>query len=195
MTKTQTMICTPSRIRTQLPTESYRRMRQGQVSASNWNSHDVECWQCGKVLKASSLGRHLADVHDIYQQAVVAEELLEDGPPVLYMVRAELHDEALPCPYPGCIGQLQDGWMMRRHFRNVHPMDLVKVPKEGRFNRCERCGMQVNPLYPHHRLTNKCQVGWRDDDNGKRRSQQRWPSANSSRYTAMSSSGSKYTSI
>ena len=77
-TKTQTMICTPGTIRIQLPMESYRRMQQGQVSASNWNSCDVECRQCGKVLKASSLSRHLADVHDIYQQAVVAEELLED---------------------------------------------------------------------------------------------------------------------
>jgi hypothetical protein len=37
-TKTQTMICTPGRIRMQLPTESYRRMQQGQASASDWNS-------------------------------------------------------------------------------------------------------------------------------------------------------------
>ncbi len=113
MTKTQTMICTPDKIRTQLPTESYRRMRQGQVSASDWNSCNVECRQCGKVLKASSLSHHLADIHDIYQQAVVAEELLEDRPPVLYTVRAELQDQALPCPYPGCNGQLRNGWMMR----------------------------------------------------------------------------------
>ncbi len=137
-TKTQMMICTPGKIRTQLPrTESYRRMRQGQVSASDWNSRNVECWQCGKALKASSLGCHLADIHDIYQQAVVAEELLEDQPPVLYTVRAELHDQALPCPYPGCNGRLRNGWMMRQHFHDVHPMDLVKVPKEGRFEQCE----------------------------------------------------------
>ncbi len=89
-TKTQTMICTPGRIRMQLSMESYRQMQQGQGSASEWNSCNVECRQCGKVLKASSLGRHLADVHDIYQQVVVAEELLEDQPPVLYTVRAEL---------------------------------------------------------------------------------------------------------
>jgi hypothetical protein len=126
--------------------ESYRRMQQGQVRVSEWNSCDVECRQCGKVLKASSLGRHLADVHDIYQQAVVADELLEAQPPVLYMVRAKLHARDLPCPYLGCNGRLQDGWMMRRHFQDVHPMDLIKVPKEGRFDRCERCGMQVHPL-------------------------------------------------
>jgi hypothetical protein len=134
-------------------------MRQGQVSASNWNSCNVECRQCKKVLKASSLGRHLADIHDIYQQAVVAKELLEDRPPVLYTVHAELHDHALPCPCPGCNGRLRDGWMMQRHFRDVHPMDLITVPKEGRFERCERCGMQVNPLYLRHRLSNECQVG------------------------------------
>jgi hypothetical protein len=136
-TKTQTMICTPGRIRMQLSTESYRRMKQGQINVSEWNSCIVECRQCGKVLKASSLGRHLADVHDIYQQAVVAKELLEDQPPVLYTVHAELHARALPCPYLGCTGQLRDGWMMRQHFRDVHPMDLVKVPKEGRFDRCK----------------------------------------------------------
>jgi hypothetical protein len=38
-------------------------------------------------------------------------------------------------------------------------MDLVKVPKAGRFEQCERCGMQVNPLYPCHRLSKECRVG------------------------------------
>jgi hypothetical protein len=90
---------------------------------------------------------------------VVAKELLEDRPPVLYMVSAELHARNLPCPYPGCEGQLQDGWMMRQHFWDVHPMDLVKVPKEGRFDCCERSGMQVHPLYPSHRLSKEFQVG------------------------------------
>jgi hypothetical protein len=38
-------------------------------------------------------------------------------------------------------------------------MDLVKVPKEGKFDRCERCGMQVHPMYPQHRYTKECQIG------------------------------------
>ena len=37
-------------------------------------------------------------------------------------------------------------------------MDLVKVPKEGKFRRCRRCRMQGNPRYPCHRLTKECQV-------------------------------------
>jgi hypothetical protein len=68
-------------------------MRRGRVTASEWNSRDVECQTCGKVLKASTLGRHLADVHDIYQQTVIAEELLEIRPPVLYTVDVHHHKQ------------------------------------------------------------------------------------------------------
>ena len=89
--KTQTMICTPGQFRTQLPSESYRRMMVGRVTASEWNSCDVTCYMRRKEMKASSLSRHLADVHDIYQQTVVAEELLELHPPDFYTVITELH--------------------------------------------------------------------------------------------------------
>ena len=71
--KTQTMICTPGRIRTQLPFESYRRMQRGRVTAAELNARPVECRQCGKVMLASSLGRHLADVHDIYQSQAISK--------------------------------------------------------------------------------------------------------------------------
>ncbi len=157
--KTQTMICMPGRIWMQLPTESYRRMQRGRVTAGEWNARDVECQQCGKELKASSLGRHLADVYEIYQQAVVAEALLEVHPPVTYTVSTALHARALSCLYLGCKGHLWDGWMMRRHFWDVHLMDLVKVPKEGKFDHCKQCGMQVHPMYPQHRYTKECQIG------------------------------------
>jgi hypothetical protein len=127
--KTQTMICTPGRIKTQLPSESYRRMMIGRVTASEWNSCDVECYQSGNEMKASSLSHYLADVHDIYQQTVVAKELLELCPPILYTVSAGLHARDLPCPYPWCLGRLGIGWRMGRHFWDVHPLDLVMVPK------------------------------------------------------------------
>ncbi len=38
-------------------------------------------------------------------------------------------------------------------------MDLVEVPKEGKFDHCEQCGMQVHPMYPHHRYTKECRIG------------------------------------
>ena len=110
-------------------------------------------------MKASSLSHHLADVHDIYQQTVVAEELLELRPPVAYTVSTELHAQDLPCLYPWCLGRLGNGWMMHQHFWNVHPLDLVIVPKEGPYLRCERYGMQVNSFYPNYWHTKECQVG------------------------------------
>ena len=64
--KTQTMICTPGQILTQLPTKLYRRMQRSRVTAAKFNSRDVQCYQCGKGMKTGSLGCHLADVHDIY---------------------------------------------------------------------------------------------------------------------------------
>ena len=62
-------------------------------------------------------------------------------------------------PFPGCDGILSSGRMMRCHFWDVHSMDLVKVPKEGKFPRCRRCGMQVDPRYARHQYTKECQVG------------------------------------
>jgi hypothetical protein len=119
----------------------------------------MQCYQCGNGMKVCSLGRYLADVHDIYQQAVVAEDLLEDQPPATYTASTELHGRDLLCPFPGCEGRLRDGWIMRQHFRDVHPMDLVAAPKEGKYDRCQQCGMQVIPLYPRHRFSKECQVG------------------------------------
>ncbi len=65
----------------------------------------------------------------------------------------------LSCPFPECGGFLKSGWMMRQHFRDVHPQDLVKVPKAGKFCRCTQCRVQVDPQYPRHRFTKECQLG------------------------------------
>ena len=151
------MICTPGWIRTQLPVESYRRMDRGQVRAAEWNACPVECRQCGKTMLASSLGHHLAHVHDIYQSQMVAEELLEHRPPATYTV---MHWRVgkLVCPFPICEGILNDSWNLRRHFWDVHPMDLVVVLSEGKHQRCQQCGMQVK-FYPRHYTSNECRIG------------------------------------
>jgi hypothetical protein len=64
--KTQAMTCTPGTIRLQLPTESYLRMRAGRTPAAKWNACTVSCRECGKDMRAGSLGCHLADQHQIY---------------------------------------------------------------------------------------------------------------------------------
>ena len=109
-------------------------------------------------MKANSLSCHLADVHNVYQQTVVAKELLELKPAVTYDVTG-WSPARLACPYPGCDGILTGKWMMWRHFRDIHSIDLIKVPKEGKFPQCRQCRMQVGPWYPRHAYTKECQVG------------------------------------
>jgi hypothetical protein len=157
--KTQAMICTPGRIRVQLPSESYRRMRTGRVSATEWEARIVTCRECGKQMRHSSLGRHLANVHDIYQQAVVAADLLEERESNTYVADVSYSGKFFTCPFPGCLGVLNSGWMMRRHFRDVHPKDLVELQHEGFYPRCEWCRMQCNPSYPTHINTKECRAG------------------------------------
>jgi hypothetical protein len=155
--KTQAMTCMPGTIRLQLPTESYLRMRTGRTPAAEWDACTVTCRECRKDMWASSLDRHLADQHQINQQQMVAEELLNRREGVTYAVAPGCG--SLKCLFPLCKGMLASGWMMQRHFRDLHPLDYVVVPKEGRYSRCPYCGMQTNPRYPAHINTKECQVG------------------------------------
>jgi hypothetical protein len=82
-------------------------------------------------MRASSLSRHLADLHKIYQQQVVAEELLKRRKGVVCEVKEGYGK--LKCPFPLCKGELTGGWMMRRHLRDLHALDYVTIPKEGRY--------------------------------------------------------------
>jgi hypothetical protein len=156
--KMQAMICTPSRISPQLSTNSYHhRHGYGTQMRAQWDVRKVKCRQCQAIVNASSLSHHLADLHEVYQQTVVAEELLDNQAGVSYRATT-LANGKIPCPFPGCVGELGSSWMLRRHFRDVHPMDLVIVPKE-QHPRYKRCGMQVNFAYPRHTRTKECTMG------------------------------------
>ncbi len=77
--KMQTMICTPGQITIQLLTHSYRhRHGYGTYMREQWDARTVECRQCQAKINASFLSCHLADLHKVYQQTVVAEELLDN---------------------------------------------------------------------------------------------------------------------
>jgi hypothetical protein len=53
--KMQTMVCTPGRIRIQLPEDSYARLHGGTTLAGEWNSQMVVCRQCDALMMANSL--------------------------------------------------------------------------------------------------------------------------------------------
>jgi hypothetical protein len=117
--KMQAMICTPGQISTQLSTDSYRRRHSyGTHTREQWDARKVECRQCQATMNASSHSSHLADLHEVYQQTVVVEELLDDQTGVSYMATT-LANGKISCPYPGCVGDLGSRWMLRCHFRDT----------------------------------------------------------------------------
>jgi hypothetical protein len=73
--KTQTMICTPGRIRIQLLEDSYAWMRGGMTLAGEWESGMVICCQCNALVQTSSLQGHSAEQHGTYQAVVVQTTL------------------------------------------------------------------------------------------------------------------------
>ncbi len=157
--KMQAMICTPGRISTQLSTDSYHhRHGYGIQTRAQWDARKVKCRQCQAIANASSLSRHLAELHEVYQQMVVAEDLLDDQAGVLYRATT-LPNGKIPCSFSGCVGELGSSWMLRCHFWDIHPIDLVIAPKKQQFLCCERCGMQVNFAYPRHTRMKECMMG------------------------------------
>ena len=90
---------------------------------------------------------------------MVAGELLDERVSVTYTAEQRPGGK-LQCPVDGCLGNLKDGWNMRRHFRDIHPRDKVIVKKEGQsFPRCGYCGMQTDPAVRGHWRTDSCLIG------------------------------------
>ena len=72
----------------------------------------------------------MATLHGVYQQTVIAGELLDECASVRYTAE-QRPDGKLQCPVDGCLGVVKDGWNMRGHFRDIHFRDKVIVKKEG----------------------------------------------------------------
>ena len=118
--KTLAMVCTPGNIRLQLPTDSYRRLREG-VATGEEGKRAVVCHMCEAGLQARSIRLHLKSNHDIYQQVVVADYLLEAHPSICYEAERVGRKVPIKCPFPGCPGKLSSAYMLRWHFRDLHP--------------------------------------------------------------------------
>jgi hypothetical protein len=109
------MICTPGRIRIQLPEDSYARMHGGMTLAGEWERRMVVCRVCNALVQARSLRGHLAEQHSTYQVMVVPVDYLELRAGVGYQAHPKCNGK-IPCPVPECPGELRDGWMLRCHF-------------------------------------------------------------------------------
>ena len=152
------MVCTPGKIRVQLLTDSYRCMREG-IATGEEGKRAVVCHVCKENFQARSLHSHLASAQVIYQQVVVADDLLEVRPSISYEAERVGRKEPIKCPFPRCPGKLSSAYMLCRHFRDLHPKDSVEIWWEGSFPQCEQCTMQCNPGYPRHIHLQVCQQG------------------------------------
>ncbi len=83
--------------------------------SAEWEAGRVTCSHCNVSMQACSLPRHLATLHGVYQQTVVAGELLDERLSITYTA-GQRNDGKLTCPVDDCLGVLKDGWNMRRHF-------------------------------------------------------------------------------
>ncbi len=156
--KTQAMVCTPGRIRLQLLTDLYTHLREG-VAAGEETTRAVVCHVCNKTLQARSLRPHLENAHEIYQQVVVPNDLLQERAGIRYKAERVGRKMPVKCPFPRCPGKLSSAYMLCRHFRDLHPMDSVEIWWEGHYPHCKRCAMQCNPKYPRHIHSQVCQMG------------------------------------
>jgi hypothetical protein len=113
--KMQAMVCTLGKIRVQLLMDLHKRMCKG-VAAWEELRRAVVCHMCNNTLQARSLCSHLSSTHDIHQQVVVAEALLEERAGVHYRADPGGKKEQIQCPFSGCLGVLRSPYMLRWHF-------------------------------------------------------------------------------
>ncbi len=119
-------------------------MHGGRILAGEWDSWEIQCLHCEAFMKASSLKTHLASQHVVYQVVTVPEDYMVPCTAVMYQTDPK-YNGRLPWPIPRCLGEHKDGWMLRRHFQDLHPFDEVIKPKEGYFPWCEWCFKPIVP--------------------------------------------------
>jgi hypothetical protein len=137
------MIYTPGKIRAKLPMDSYRCLCKG-VAPKEDLKRAVMCHMCNKTLQARCLCTHLSSAHDIHQQVVVAEALLEEQAGADYRADPVGTKELIQCPFPGCLGVLSSNYMLQQHFWDLNPKVSVEIPREGFFSWCKWCTIQCH---------------------------------------------------
>ena len=118
-----------------------------------------KCDICGDGLAARLLQSHLATQHNVHTNVALSLDLLKvDRKPRTYRAKHPFATGLYICPVLGCEGEAPTKYGLRRHFAYCHPQDYVDILGEGRYAKCGRCGMQVNPSFPGHRSTGMCEM-------------------------------------
>jgi hypothetical protein len=104
-------------------------------------------------LQARNLCLHLSSAHDIHQQVVIPDALLEERAGVRYRADPGGWKDPIQCPYPGCPGVLSSPYMLRRHFWDLHPKDTMHIPTSE---------VALCPLLPWYCVKSSWNVWFRD---------------------------------
>lgn len=172
--KTKVMVCVPGQLVTRICSPAYKRMRGDEVGESynDRKRRRVQCDICEKPIQARNLARHRRNQHGI------AIPISDNGtPPHLanlgteYTICIATSGDTGQCPVPTCNVTVTSRFGMRRHFQHRHPQDTIIIEGEGRFPRCESCGMFVNPISlgnGSHQRSKLCRKGKQRRENEQR---------------------------
>ncbi|EJK67336.1 hypothetical protein THAOC_11647, partial [Thalassiosira oceanica] len=131
------MTCVNEKIHVRRSEEVYRNTAAGFHTEKAWRNRKVTCDHGGLEM-----------------------DLVLDDRESITHAAMQSPSGAWDCPVPECPGSVQTQWNLRRHFRDRHPLDLVKVPGKGVLLRCPRCDMQTNfANSPNHELSKLCREG------------------------------------
>jgi hypothetical protein len=141
--KIKVMTCIPGNIRVAHMEAAYHAQQQGPVDPTA-KRHRVECDVCGMSLAAGSLQSHLETQHDTYWLFALNREVTVEREPRVYQAIADA-TRTYFCPVLACVGVTCSDAVLRSHFLQPHPQDLVCCPTEGSLPlpQCDRCGLQI----------------------------------------------------
>ena len=82
----------------------------------------------------------------------------EDRPPVTYQATYSIAKGKFVCLVSSCVGAASTKYGMRRHFRFLHPQDLVNGHGKRCYPNCGCYGMQVNLATRGHQAIKLCKA-------------------------------------
>jgi hypothetical protein len=159
--KTKVMMCVPGSIQVAHTEVAYHAQQLGPVNPTA-KHHRVECDLCGASLAAGSLRSHLETQHNTYRLFILNQELTVECEPWVYRANADATGTYF-CPVPACVGVACSKAVLRSHFLQRHPQDLVCCPMEGSLPlpQCDRCRLQITyaAMNGRHYETALCREG------------------------------------
>ncbi len=153
------MICTPGKIRLQLPADSYQRMRAGRTSVAKWDACTITCRDVGKIwewaLLAATLQISMRSTRDRWCPKSYSINMR------VWHTRWRRGIVSSNACSPSARGFWQPGGLCNNIFVTWTLWTTLQYQGRGDTHgaHAARCWMQVDPRYPAHINAKECWVG------------------------------------